>query len=336
MNARFVLVVLAFLVSSRSALSANLSGDLFGVISKSEDDYQLTSRYSPRLESEFDFQESSLMAFAEGRFQYSETKNNSENQAEVNRAWIRWNTESFSVRVGRQKVNFGPSKVLRPLQWFDQIDPRDIVPYTRGVDGSVAKFFLEENHSLWFWTFQDSQLLEGTSLLTTKENTYAQGGRIELYGNHGFSYIQRKVELADTEGSSRLYGFDTVWDLGAAVWFEAEWEQAELIPKNQLNVTLGLDYTFNIGNGIYLLVEHNYQDAKDSFPDPIATTAIRASYPLDLIDNISFLGIQSTDFNYQLIQFTRTLDEYLWGLGIYYQELENSETGVQLTAQWSH
>lgn len=49
------------------------------------------------------------------------------------RAWGRYTTNHFELRIGLQKIDFGTAMILRPLQWFDEIDPRDPLKFTNGV-----------------------------------------------------------------------------------------------------------------------------------------------------------------------------------------------------------
>jgi len=41
------------------------------------------------------------------------------------RLWGRFSSSRFEARIGLQKINFGSASLLRPLMWFDRIDPRD-------------------------------------------------------------------------------------------------------------------------------------------------------------------------------------------------------------------
>ncbi|MEE4285568.1 MAG: hypothetical protein V2I31_05450, partial [Mariniphaga sp.] len=40
------------------------------------------------------------------------------------RIWARYSTHQLELRAGLQKINFGSASLLRPLMWFDQVDPR--------------------------------------------------------------------------------------------------------------------------------------------------------------------------------------------------------------------
>ena len=51
------------------------------------------------------------------------------------RMWLRLSTSQLEIRAGLQKINFGSAALLRPLMWFDRIDPRDPLQLTDGVYG---------------------------------------------------------------------------------------------------------------------------------------------------------------------------------------------------------
>jgi len=55
--------------------------------------------------------------------------------------WIRLSTKQFELRAGLQKINFGSATLLRPLMWFDKIDPRDPLQLTDGVYALLARYY---------------------------------------------------------------------------------------------------------------------------------------------------------------------------------------------------
>jgi hypothetical protein len=60
------------------------------------------------------------------------------------RAWARYSGKQFELRMGLQKINFGSAMMLRPLMWFDQVDPRDPLQLTDGVWGLLGKVLFSE------------------------------------------------------------------------------------------------------------------------------------------------------------------------------------------------
>jgi hypothetical protein len=57
------------------------------------------------------------------------------------RLWARYSTSQLEIRAGLQKINFGSANILRPLMWFDQMDPRDPLQLTDGVWGILGRYY---------------------------------------------------------------------------------------------------------------------------------------------------------------------------------------------------
>ena len=55
------------------------------------------------------------------------------------------------IEPGLQKINFGSATMLRPLMWFDQVDPRDPLQLTDGVWGVLGRYYFLNNANIWLW-----------------------------------------------------------------------------------------------------------------------------------------------------------------------------------------
>ena len=53
--------------------------------------------------------------------------------------------------IGLQKINFGPARILRPLMWFDSVNPTDPLELTSGVTGISAHYYYEFGWSSQAW-----------------------------------------------------------------------------------------------------------------------------------------------------------------------------------------
>ena len=67
------------------------------------------------------------------------------------RLWLRLSSSRFELRAGLQKISFGSATLIRPLMWFDRIDPRDPLQLTDGVYGLLARYYFLNNANLWIW-----------------------------------------------------------------------------------------------------------------------------------------------------------------------------------------
>ena len=220
------------------------------------------------------------------------------------RAWVRYSRPQLEIRAGLQKINFGSANILRPLMWFDQIDPRDPLQLTDGVWGVLGRYYFLNNANIWLWGLYGNKNRRGFDALPTKRKTPEFGGRVQLptgAGETAFTYHYRQAVSIITditpeiESPEHRFGIDGKWDLEIGLWAEATWIHATTdlgILTNQHLVNLGADYTFGLGNGLNLGIEHfilAFDREAFAFENRVSLTALSASYPLGLFDNLQAL-----------------------------------------------
>ncbi len=285
------------------------------------------------------------------------------------RLWIRLSSHHFEARLGLQKINFGPSRFVRPLMWFDQIDPRDPLQITDGVYGLLLRYYTLNNTTFWLWGLYGNNSPKGWEFLSTRKNSPEFGGRVQLPvpgGEVGISYHHR---TQDTTSSFLSYpadakqhfpenrlGIDGRWDIGIGLWFEGVINQSKIdIPEYKYfsMVTLGFDYTFGWGNGLGLTCEQLFfSNAEKAFDlsNNRVFSALSLNYPLTLI--LSVTGMVYYDWNqqdlYRFLNLTLTYDKwsfYLMGFWnpekfLIYRNVDNYELftgkGIQLMAVFNH
>jgi len=220
------------------------------------------------------------------------------------RAWARFTTQQFELRVGLQKINFGSATVLRPLMWFDQIDPRDPLQLTNGVYGVLARYYFLNNANIWLWGLYLNEEQKGWEQIQTNKNIPEFGGRYQQplkQGELAFSYHHRTADsrhlgidsLSFDKIPENRIGLDGKWDVLVGLWFEASWiHKQKNIGQltNQTQFNIGTDYTFGVGNGLNVVVEQlitSFDEKAFDFKKPSNLTAATVSYPLGLFDNIS-------------------------------------------------
>ncbi len=249
------------------------------------------------------------------------------------RSWIRYSGEQFEVRLGLQKLNFGSASMLRPLMWFDRVDPRDPLQLTEGVWGLLGRYYFLNNVNIWAWTLYGNEKPPVWEVVQTNEHIPEFGGRIQLpliKGELGLTYHHRNADSRRLAGLLQVadwnldripenkFGIDGKWDVEIGLWFEASWTHKSKdldIFTNQHLLNIGTDYTFGIGNGLNAVLEHlvaiNSIDAFD-FTNPMNFTALSFSYPFGLTDNIT--GIVYYDWNrqtfYNFINWNRHLNKF--------------------------
>ncbi len=246
------------------------------------------------------------------------------------RAWIKLSGEQFEVRAGLQKINFGSASMIRPLMWFDRLDPKDPLQLTTGVYGLLGRYYFLNNANIWLWLLYGNNATKGLEIYPTKKNSLEYGGRAQLplpIGEMAFTYHHRQAEPDDVLPASMAiggpcpenrYGFDTKVDLGVGLWFEGALirQESDILPYN--NATLlnaGADYTFDLGNGINVMAEGLFylQGNKPFGSDmKVVFSGISVNYPLTIIHSIS--AIVFADFSnknlYRFINWNMTFDRW--------------------------
>lgn len=258
------------------------------------------------------------------------------------RMWVRISSDQFFLRAGLQKINFGSGSILRPLMWFDQIDPRDPLQLTDGVYGLLARYYFLNNANIWLWGLYGNKNTRGWDFLPTAENSPEFGGRIQVPAGPGeiaLSYHHRKIgEDSIFNPASMAYlnypgfdqeriGLDGKWDIGIGVWFENSVKyNNDFIVSGQKwtnQLSLGADYTFGIGNGLNVTLEHLlWLTGEDLFKEPEERnyTALSSNYPIGLLDQITAIVYYSwRDENwYRFLNWSRQYDRLVLYLMAYW------------------
>ncbi len=219
------------------------------------------------------------------------------------RIWGRYNTKQFELRVGLQKIDFGSATLLRPIQWFNQIDPRDPLQLTNGVYGVLGRYYFLNNANIWLWTLYGNEKTRGFDAIETNKNIPEFGGRIQYptkKGEIAFSYHHRSANSTSVAFVPQFekipehrVGLDGKWDVGVGLWFESAfiYKTKDLgFLTHQALFNVGTDYTFGVGNGVNVVLEHLVIASDNKFlgmENTANITATLINYPLGFFDNIS-------------------------------------------------
>ncbi|MBT4728261.1 MAG: hypothetical protein HOB88_07475 [Bacteroidetes bacterium] len=257
------------------------------------------------------------------------------------RLWLRVSGEKWEVRAGLQKINFGSASMLRPLMWFDQIDPRDPLQLTNGVYAILGRYYFKNNANLWLWTIGGRQNLKGWEIIKTSGNSPEYGGRFQfpfIKGELATSYNYRKTYNSSTDlfGTNEIllimpehkFGLDGKWDMKIGLWIESSYTHnsgvtgppiALNLLKNRLYNNIGADYTFGIGNGLnvtyeQLFMTHAGPEFKDS--KTLTFSILALNYPIGLLDNISVMVYYNWGNGdwYRFINFQRSYNNWSYHL----------------------
>jgi len=243
------------------------------------------------------------------------------------RVWGRYSTQQFEARVGLQKINFGSASILRPLMWFDQVDPRDPLQLTDGVWAALGRYYFMNNANLWVWALYGNKNPKGWEIMKSNKTIPEVGGRFQMpvpAGEAALSYHFRMADSRDLQGMVPAYaeipehkiGLDARFDLEVGFWCEGAWihQGKDMgIFTNQEVLNVGVDYTFGIGNGLNAIVEHlltSYDQHAFAFDDPTQFTALSMNYPFGLFDNINTIIYYNWTDNqvYNFINWSKQYD----------------------------
>lgn len=284
------------------------------------------------------------------------------------RAWAKIAGNQWELRAGLQKINFGSAKMLRPLMWFDRIDPRDPLQLTDGVYGLLGRYYFLNNANIWVWGLYGNNEIKGLEQFPTRKKGIEYGGRVQvpvIIGEAALSFHHRETNpdaiLPDSLHTGNTYpenriAFDTKADLGVGLWLEGSLTQHNFdftAMDYTTMMNLGIDYTFSIGNGMNVMSEGFFLLAGEQ-PFSNTTSAAFAgatiSYPLNIIHNLSgivFYDFTNRDF-YRFLNWSMTFDRWtfytmaFWNPNNYQLYNFRQETtlfsgaGFQLMAVFNH
>jgi hypothetical protein len=227
------------------------------------------------------------------------------------RVWARYSAKQFEIRLGLQKIDFGSAMLLRPLQWFNQIDPRDPLQLTNGVYGLLGRYYFLNNTNIWLWGLYGNEKTRGFDLIETNHDIPEFGGRIQFpvpKGEVAFSYHHRSANSSTSMFFPQYenipedrYGIDAKWDLLVGLWLEGAYvhKSKDLgFATNQILFNVGTDYTFGIGNGLNVVFEHLYYATSGrtfGLDNSRNITASIISYPLGFFDQLSSVLLYDWD-----------------------------------------
>lgn len=246
--------------------------------------------------------------------------------------WARFSSARFEARLGLQKINFGSASLLRPLMWFDRLDPRDPLQLTEGVYGMLIRFYFLNNANIWVWGLYGNKDTKGWEFLSTKARSVEFGGRFQHPVGNGEmaltyhhpqtdpsqAFFKQAVKKVSSVPEKR-FALDGKWDIGIGVWFEGtltHQNSAQIPFPWQKAVTVGFDYTFGLGNGLTLTEEYflwtGSEEALGS-GESMKFSAVALNYPLNVLDRLSC--ILYYDWNnknlYSFLNWRRTYDQWI-------------------------
>ncbi len=176
-------------------------------------------------------------------------------EADFFRAWARVDRGDLKIRAGRQQILFGSSMLFRPLGFFDSRVISGIIPLTNGVDGLRATWFPDDESLLEGWLVASgfgSDLISGFRGET-------QWGMLELGAAAQYKPRTDRTFLPDFNLDLTQFGFHLKGEKVVGFWNESRFdiEHNKRGAPLRVQTVFGMDYTFDIGEGLHALVEYS-------------------------------------------------------------------------------
>ncbi|MEE2987894.1 MAG: hypothetical protein VX667_08940 [Nitrospinota bacterium] len=170
------------------------------------------------------------------------------------RGWLRLDNGRTKIRGGRQKILFGSGTIYRPLGLFDTRDVTGVVPETRGVDGVRLTHFFDETTSLEGWAVPGK--LEDHVITGLRWESLIRGVEIGVVIQY---HPETDLEDLADFGQERFqvgYHFKGEHEIG--YWNESRMDIERIDGQHPLrfDTVFGVDYTFDIGEGLHVLLEY--------------------------------------------------------------------------------
>lgn len=324
------------------ALETNISGQLSGwtIETYSQENWENNTglRYIPELGIEQPIRDNTFIDAEISLNGYVATSSNDVEEdydLELYRAKLRYATTQTETRVGLQKINFGPAQLLRPLRWFDRLDPTDPLQLTDGVYALRFKYVALNNANFWLWVPYGNEDPKGYEVLPTASGNPELGGRLQYpvpRGELAATVHSRNVDGSESnvpDYSENRFALDGRWDIGIGLWFESviQHQETTAFPYDWTKmITVGMDYTFGLGNGVYALFEHMSSVSSDKpfgWDEDKQISAFSLSYPVGTIDSLKAIGyyLWEQKAYSQYLGWQRTYDYVAFNLSLsYYPE----------------
>jgi len=360
-------------VPAAPGFETDLRGQLSGWFVSRQDDKREDNtgfRYIPELDFSFPLDGDLAIdaeVAADGYWSSKEDEDGDQADAELYRLWLRVAATQYEIRGGLQKIDFGSAALLRPLMWFDRVDPRDPLGLTEGVTGLLGRYYFLNNTNVWLWSLFGNDEPKGWETMASVEDRPEIGGRVQtpwLEGEIALSFHYREVDAEDLDliddgtnsfQENRL-GLDGKWDVGVGLWFESvviHQDIDAISMQYRKFLSIGLDYTVDLGNGLNAIGETLWVSASEDWDDSgeiVAFSAASVNYPVGLLDSAA--GIIYFDWDnqdvYRYVSWERRYDNWrFYAMGFWNPEVlqiyatDRAETlfggkGVQLMTVFNH
>lgn len=180
------------------------------------------------------------------------------------RGWVRLDHGDWRLRAGRQQILFGAGALFRPLGFFDNRVIASVFPQTVGVDSVRYSYFPDASTTLQGW------------VVPARENGRAiAGGRWEgLLGDVETGVVLQYSPVTDLPSIPNYdldliqLGYHAKGEYEVGLWNEGRLDVQQLpgsADALRFDTVFGADYTFNVGEGLHVLLEYFLSASENNF-----------------------------------------------------------------------
>lgn len=185
----------------------------------------------------------------------------------VYRGYVRWSDEHFQTTVGRQRIPWGVGRLWNPIDRFNAIPPLAIEQdQSPGIDAVEAR-----------WRFSGFDYLQavyapGTSRATARYALRYHGVVEDLDVSFMFGMFDEAptagFDLAGNLGDAAFRVEVVYTDPKQEVWIIGDAEPS--VPDRFWEIVGSVDMNFDVGTGLYVVLEHLYNGNALGFGDGLA------------------------------------------------------------------
>jgi hypothetical protein len=171
----------------------------------------------------------------------------------------------------------------------------------------------------------------GWDIFVSEKNRPEFGGRLQVplfTGEIAATYHHRTINLKrnlpefDTTSyppvAENRVGLDGKWDIEVGFWLEGVLIHRDLNYDQlsyQHQTSVGVDYTFDIGNGLHAIVEYftlRLSDKAFGSGEGVSMAALSLNYPIGLLDDLTVMLYSDWDNKnwYRFISWQRSYDNW--------------------------
>lgn len=297
-----------------------------------EPDQTMSLKWIPELDMQHSFSEGTGLSLSlSGQSYLFPLQDKAELETKLYRGWLKLDKSAWSLSLGLQRINFGTAELIRPEQWFDRLSPLDESEETEGVVAALGSIPLGSTGQMMLWAIRSENEVRGNEIIPSVPDRIEPGGRLEIPLGPvftGLSYHKREISLPQQpEAEEHRLGLDLRWDGVFGAWLESSGSvfiapESSLYPEFQTALSLGTDYTLSLGNGLYLRQEtgvwHSTNSKLSTLHQDFVSTALLATYPLSLLDNLQLLNLYNWGSQDALstLQLSRTYDYWSFYISV--------------------